>query len=97
MKRHYYYAAPNSRKYRMFDLGLAPVALSFAGAGGKDDLKAIRALKEKYGEEWPAHWLRSRGLADWGDAWMEKYKKNKEGPGSLLPGRFGRSPRFKRF
>jgi type IV secretion system protein VirB4 len=75
MKRHYYYAAPNSRKYRMFDLGLAPVALSFTGAGGKDDLKAIRALKEKYGEEWPAYWLRSRGLVDWGDAWLEKYKE----------------------
>jgi type IV secretion system protein VirB4 len=75
MKRHYYYAAPNSRKYRMFDLGLAPVALSFTGAGGKDDLKKIRELRHIHGEEWPAHWLRSRGLADWGDAWMEKYKK----------------------
>jgi type IV secretion system protein VirB4 len=74
-KRHYYYAAPNSRKYRMFDLGLAPVALSFAGASGKDDLKTIRELKELYGTEWPAHWLRYRGLADWGDAWMEKYKE----------------------
>ncbi|MDR1649890.1 MAG: hypothetical protein LBR71_06475 [Synergistaceae bacterium] len=75
MKRHYYYAAPNSRNYRLFDLGLAPVALSFVGASNKGDLKAIRELQRQHGEEWPAHWLRSRGLADWGDAWMEKYKE----------------------
>jgi type IV secretory pathway VirB4 component len=74
MKRHYYYAAPNSRNYRMFDLGLAPVAMSFVGASNKDDLKAIRALKEQHGAEWPAYWLHSRDLADWGEAWQEKYR-----------------------
>ena len=75
MKRHYYYAAPNSRNYRKFELDLAPVALSFVGASNKDDLKTIRELQRLYGAEWPAHWLRLRGMADWGDAWMEKYKE----------------------
>jgi type IV secretion system protein VirB4 len=81
-KREYYYAAPNSRNYRMFDLGLAPVALSFTGASNKDDLKAVRELQRRHGGEWPAHWLRSRGLADWGDAWMEKYAELKEVKGA---------------
>lgn len=73
MKQHYYYAAPNSRNYRLFDLGLAPVALSFVGASGKDDLKAIRELQKLHGAKWPAHWLRSRGHADWGEAWLNRY------------------------
>jgi type IV secretion system protein VirB4 len=84
MKQQYYYAAPNSRNYRLFDLGLAPVALSFVGASNKDDLKAIRALKERYGKEWPVYWLESRGLADWGKAWAERH--------AILNGVEGTSP-----
>jgi hypothetical protein len=61
----------------MFDLGLAPVALSFVGASNKDDLKAIHELWKTRGAEWPAHWLRSRDLTDWGDAWAEKYRERK--------------------
>jgi type IV secretion system protein VirB4 len=79
MKRHYYYSAPNSRNYRLFDLGLAPVALSFTGASNRDDLKKIRELQGEWGAEWPAHWLRFRGLPDWGDLWLEKYSEKKGG------------------
>jgi type IV secretion system protein VirB4 len=78
MKRHYYYAAPNSRNYRLFDLGLAPVALSFVGASNKNDLKQIRELRAIHGQEWPAHWLRRRNLPDWGDLWLEKYRERAE-------------------
>jgi type IV secretion system protein VirB4 len=92
MKQHYYYAAPNRRKYRLFDLGLAPVALSFVGASGRDDLKAIRALQERHGEEWPAHWLRSRNFADWGDAWLEKYAELKGVKGTSPLAGFGAEP-----
>lgn len=74
MKRHYYYAAPNSRHYRLFDLALSPVALSFVGAANKNDLKKIRELQKQYGAEWPAHWLTFRKLEDWGDLWLEKYR-----------------------
>jgi type IV secretion system protein VirB4 len=76
MKRHYYYAAPNSRNYRLFDLGLAPVALSFTGASNKDDLKLIRELQAEHGARWPAFWLRRRNLSDWGDLWLEKYDEH---------------------
>jgi type IV secretion system protein VirB4 len=75
MKQHYYYAAPNSRNYRLFDLGLAPVALSFVGASNKDDLKRIRELRRDYGIEWPSQWLKSRNLSDWGELWPEKFRE----------------------
>jgi type IV secretory pathway VirB4 component len=78
MKRHYYYAAPNNRNYRLFDLGLAPVSLSFAGSSNRDDLKKIRELQSQHGAEWPAQWLKSRDLPDWGDLWLEKYKERGE-------------------
>ena len=85
MKQHYYYAAPNSRNYRLFDLGLAPVGLSFVGSSGKDDLKKIRELQKQHGAEWPAHWLSYRGLEDWGEAWLKKSSEIKGGPGERVP------------
>lgn len=78
MKRHYYYAAPNSRNYRKFDLDLGNVALSFVGATSKEDLKTIRYLHSKYGEVWPKEWLNMRGMQDWGELWGNLYKDYKE-------------------
>jgi type IV secretion system protein VirB4 len=78
MKRHYYYSAPNSRNNRLFDLGLAPVALSFVGATGKDDLKAVRKLQNEYGKLWVKHWLYQRNLSTWGDLWESKYLESQK-------------------
>ncbi|MDL2406156.1 conjugal transfer protein TrbE [Rhizobium calliandrae] len=61
-KREYYVASPEGR--RLFDMSLGPVALSFVGASGKEALKRIRALKSTHGQEWPIHWLQSRGVQD---------------------------------
>ncbi len=61
-KREYYVATPEGR--RLFDMSLGPVALSFVGASGKDDIKAIRALAQQHGEDWPIHWLEMRGIKD---------------------------------
>ena len=61
-KREYYVATPEGR--RLFDMSLGPVALSFVGASGKDDLKRIRALKSEHGLTWPVHWLQSRGVSN---------------------------------
>ncbi|UGA48952.1 conjugal transfer protein TrbE (plasmid) [Bradyrhizobium quebecense] len=58
-KREYYVASPEGR--RLFNMALGPVALSFVGASGKDDLKRILALK-KSGADWPVHWLKERGI-----------------------------------
>lgn len=60
-KREYYVASPEGR--RLFDMSLGPVALSFVGASGKDDLKRIRALRSEHGTDWPIHWLQQRGIA----------------------------------
>lgn len=61
-KREYYVATPEGR--RLFDMSLGPVALSFVGASGKEDLKRICALKSEHGHHWPVRWLETRGLND---------------------------------
>ena len=61
-KREYYVASPDGR--RLFDMALGPVALAFAGASGKDDLKRIELLRQSYGLGWPAHWLMERGIGN---------------------------------
>ncbi len=60
-KRDYYVVSPEGR--RLFDMALGPVALSFVGASGKEDLKHIRALHLEHGADWPLHWLQQRGIA----------------------------------
>ncbi|WP_299847732.1 hypothetical protein [uncultured Paracoccus sp.] len=61
-KREYYVASPEGR--RLFDMALGPVALSFVGASGKEDLKRIRALHSEHGAGWPLEWLQQRGIVD---------------------------------
>lgn len=60
-KREYYVVSPEGR--RLFDMALGPVALSFVGASGKEDLKRIRALHSEHGATWPCPWLQQRGIA----------------------------------
>jgi type IV secretion system protein TrbE len=60
-KREYYVVSPEGR--RLFNMALGPVALSFVGATGKEDLKQIRALYSEHGAVWPLHWLQQRGIA----------------------------------
>ncbi len=67
-KRQYYYTSPLGQ--RLFDLGLGPIALSFVGASGKEDLAAIRGLAASYGADWPAEWLWRRGLQSPAAHWV---------------------------
>ena len=66
-KREYYYLSPLGR--RLIDLGLGPVALSFVGASGREDLERVRKLISEFGPNWPAVWLCRRGLVEWGELW----------------------------
>jgi type IV secretion system protein VirB4 len=68
VKRHYYYKSPLGR--RLFSFGFGPVALSFVGASGQEDLRAIRQLMLTHGENWPAEWLRERSLPEWAERWQ---------------------------
>lgn len=61
-KREYYVSTPVGR--RLFDMSLGPIALSFVGASSKQDLQDISQLSSKYGPDWPAHWLKKRGVQD---------------------------------
>jgi type IV secretion system protein VirB4 len=68
-KQQYYFASPRGR--RLFELGLGPVALSlFATPPGmtpetmRDN---IRSLIDRYGDDWPAHWLRRQNVSTWAD------------------------------
>ena len=61
-KREYYVASPDGR--RLFDMALGSLALAFAGASGKEDLKRIDAMRTEHGRDWPVHWLKHRGISD---------------------------------
>jgi type IV secretion system protein VirB4 len=68
-KRHYYYSSSLGK--RLFELGLGPVALSFLGAAGRDDLADATCLMTRFPATWPAEWLYRRGLRDAASAWAE--------------------------
>ena len=65
-KRDYYFTSPDGR--RLLDFELGPFALSFLGATGKDDLRAIRQLEARHGPRWPQVWLEQhRELPGWAE------------------------------
>jgi type IV secretion system protein TrbE len=68
-KRHYYYTSPLGR--RLFDLALEPATLSFVGASSKEDILKARGMMREYGHNWPAQWLRSKGLREWAEYWEQ--------------------------
>jgi type IV secretion system protein VirB4 len=60
-KRDYYYQSRLGN--RLFDLGLGPVALAFAGTATPEDQRAIDRVLERSGHAGFAQaWLRERGL-----------------------------------
>jgi type IV secretion/conjugal transfer VirB4 family ATPase len=59
-KRHYYLVSPEGR--RLFDLGLGPVALSFAGISSKEQIGHLARLAQREGERWPFAWLEEQGV-----------------------------------
>ena len=59
-KKEYYYQSPMGT--RLFNLALGPIALSFVGASGKEDISKIKKLYKKYGREWVIYWLNYRGV-----------------------------------
>lgn len=62
-KRDYYYQSTMGN--RLFDLGIGPIALTFAGASSSDDQRAIDHLLATGGTaDFAQRWLRLRGL-DW--------------------------------
>ncbi len=63
-KRHYYITAPSGT--RLFELGLGPVALTFLtaapGQSPEETRRAVEAVIQAHGPDWPAALLAERGL-----------------------------------
>jgi type IV secretion system protein VirB4 len=59
-KRHYYLVSPEGR--RLFDLGLGPIALSFAGISSKEQIAHLDRLSQHDGDRWPFAWLDEQGV-----------------------------------
>lgn len=77
-KRHYYYVSPVGR--RLIDLLLGPVALAFTGATSREDIGRANDFIRDFGEEWPAQWLRDRGVTQWANIWGELHKESPAEP-----------------
>jgi type IV secretion system protein VirB4 len=61
-KRDYYYQSRSGN--RLFELGLGPVALTFAASGRPEDQRAIdRVLEQAPGPAFAEAWLHERGMA----------------------------------
>lgn len=60
-KRDYYLVSEKGR--RLYSLALGPLALSFVGATGVEDIATIKNLEEKHGAGWVHVWLLNRGLS----------------------------------
>src|SRR5262249_16302355 len=76
-------ASPLGR--RLFDLALEPATLSFVGASSKENILQARGMMREYGDNWPAEWLRSRGLGAWAEYWEKlRGEHDRERPSARL-------------
>jgi type IV secretion system protein VirB4 len=69
-KKHYYVAVRDVGN-RLIDLGLNDLELAFfaTGADPKERQK-VKELKNNYGNNWPAQWLKAKGLKAYAQEWM---------------------------
>ena len=82
-KRDYY--AQTARGNRLFELGLGPVGLAFAGASSPDDQKLIdRAMSEALPRSFAANFLRGNGLI-WAAELIERSMSDPVPPASSSP------------
>ena len=54
-KKHYYYVSESGR--RLYELALGKFALAFVGNSDKESIAEIKAIEEKYGDQWIDIWL----------------------------------------
>lgn len=77
-KEEYFLTSPNGT--RLFSLNLGPIALSFTGASGKEDLKTIAAMVSEHGKDWPVKWLERRQMP-FCDEWQAYWRRLEIGGG----------------
>lgn len=59
-KRQYYCVSDVGR--RKYELAIGPLAMSFVGVSGKEEIAKIQNLEEQYGDQWVSHWLKYRNI-----------------------------------
>lgn len=59
-KREYYVKSIEGK--RRVNFGIGPITLAFIGVSDKEGIQAVREYHQKYGDEWPIHWLDSNGV-----------------------------------
>ncbi len=70
-KKHYYVMA-RELGHRLIDLGLKNLELAFYGAGASlQDRQMVKELKSRYGDYWPAAWLKAKGLITEAQQWLD--------------------------
>jgi type IV secretion system protein TrbE len=70
-KKHYYVTARDVG-HRLIDLGLKNLELAFYGAGTTpQERQKVKEFKKNNGDDWPAKWLESKGLAKQAQEWLE--------------------------
>jgi type IV secretion system protein VirB4 len=60
-KQDYYCVSPQGR--RLFAMDLGPLTLAFTGVSDARQIREVDALHRLHGQDWPRHWLISRGDA----------------------------------
>jgi type IV secretion system protein TrbE len=58
-KQDYYLTSPAGN--RLFQFGLGPIALSFAGATSREAVEQVLEYERRYGDQWAFRWLEDRG------------------------------------
>ena len=77
-KKHYFFDSPDGS--RLFDLGMGPIGLAFAGASGIETARVAQDIINKYGaENFAREWLLHLGV-DWAaDCLKTNFLKDSEG------------------
>lgn len=57
-KKQYYFVSPEG--FRLFELALGPIAMSFVGASSREDIHTIRKMVDQFSQNWPWEWLQLR-------------------------------------
>ena len=63
----HYYIVVGKLCWRLVNLGIGKVALSWVGVNGREERQIVESVIEQYPDKWRGEWLRLKGLAQWAD------------------------------
>jgi type IV secretion system protein VirB4 len=72
-------SVPKQHYYRLVDLGIGRVALSWVGVNGREERQLVESVIGQFPNEWRSEWLRLRGLPKWAD-YLDRMENSLEQP-----------------